>query len=138
MPKLIGIGGVFLFAQRTELLATWYQRHLGFAFEQIVRDDQSPTYYQELYYRDLLDSDQKRHTVFAIMPATHELSVPRNQTMINYQVDDLETLVHQLNSAGIACEPIQILRDAEGRGKFTHLSDPEGNRIELWEHLAGE
>lgn len=138
MPKLIGIGGVFLFAQSTEPLAAWYQRHLGFAFEQIMRDDQLTTYYQEIYYRDLLDPDQKRHTVFAIMPATHELSLPRNQAMINYQVDDLEAFVHRLSSAGIACEPIQIRRDAEGRGKFTQLSDPEGNQIELWEHLVGE
>jgi hypothetical protein len=28
--------------------------------------------------------------------------------------------------------------DAEGQGKFVRLLDPEGHRIELWQHLADE
>lgn len=135
MPKIMGIGGVFLFAQDTALLADWYTRHLGFVLEPIVGDDQAVTYYQELYYRDLNDPHKKLHTVFAIMPTKEGLSTPRNQAMINYQVDDLDAFVQQLYAAGIATEPIQIAADAEGKGKFTHLSDPEGNRIELWQHI---
>src|SRR5512133_489646 len=135
MPKIIGIGGVFIFAANTDLLADWYTLHLGFSFDQIVENDQSVTYYQELYYRNLNDPDKKLHTVFAIMPAKQELSVPRNQTMINYQVDDLEAFVKQLHNAGITTDPIHIGPDAEGDGKFTHLRDPEGNRIELWQHI---
>src|SRR6266487_2660001 len=45
MPKIIGIGGVFIFAHNTELLADWYQRHLGFSLERMVEDDQEVTYW---------------------------------------------------------------------------------------------
>ncbi len=135
MAKIIGIGGVFIFAQNTELLAAWYTRHLGFSLERIVEEDQFSTYYQELYYRDQNDADKKLHTVFAIMPARQELSQVRNQAMINYRVDDLEAFVRQLDDSGIATDPIHLAADGEGNGKFTHLYDPEGNRIELWEHI---
>jgi catechol 2,3-dioxygenase-like lactoylglutathione lyase family enzyme len=136
MPRLIGIGGVFLFAEDTQRLAEWYQRHLGFQLARMGAAGQPPTFYEELYYRDLAHPEHKLHTVFAIMPADGPLATPRNQAMINYRVDDLEALVAELAAAGIVCEPIQIAADAEGSGKFTHLSDPEGNRIELWEHIS--
>ena len=136
MPKIIGIGGVFLFARDTGLLADWYTRHLGFSLERMVEDDQSVTYYQELYYRNLDDPEMKLHTVFAIMPAREELSATRDQAMINYRVDDLGAFVERLHEAGVETGPVHIAMDGEGRGKFTRLSDPEGNRIELWEHLG--
>jgi glyoxylase I family protein len=138
MAKVTGIGGVFIFAENTELLAAWYTGHLGFSLDRLVEDDQSVTYYQELYYRDLNDPDKRLHTVFAIMPARQKLGEIRNQAMINYRVDDLDALVKQLNDAGIATDPIHIGADAEGNGKFTHLYDPEGNRIELWQHIDSE
>ena len=135
MPKIVGIGGVFIYASNTEALADWYSRHLGFSLDRIVEDDQSVTYCQELYYRSLNDPQKKLHTVFEIMPAKQLLSTPRNQAMINYQVDDLEAFVKRLLDAGIATDPIHVGPDAEGMGKFTHLYDPEGNRIELWQHI---
>jgi predicted enzyme related to lactoylglutathione lyase len=135
MPRLIGIGGVFLYARDTERLADWYMRHLGFALERYAEGDQQPTFYQPLGHRDLDDPERKLYTVFAIMPAKHELGPVRNQAMINYAVDELDALVRQLNDAGIATEPVSLQDDGQGQGKFTHLSDPEGNRIELWEHL---
>lgn len=136
MPSVLGIGGVFLFANDTERLATWYAEHLGFAIERMAGDGHAPTFYQELYYRDLHQPDTKLHTVFAIMPADQPLAELRNQAMINYRVDNLDALVSRLNAAGVATEAIHVLADAEGLGKFTHLYDPEGNRIELWEHLT--
>jgi predicted enzyme related to lactoylglutathione lyase len=102
----------------------------------MVEEDQSSTYFQELYYRDLNDPDKKLHTVFAIIPARQEISEIRNQAMVNYRVDDLDAFVKQLNDAGIATDPIEIWADGEGKGKFTHLYDPEGNRIELWQHIG--
>lgn len=135
MAHLIGIGGVFLFAQDAKGLAAWYAKHLGFELTYMVEPDQTETYYQELYYRDLHDPELKLHTVFAIMAAKQPLAPVRNQAMINYRVDDLEAFVRQLQAAGIATDPIRSGPDAEGQGKFTHLLDPEGNRIELWQHL---
>jgi predicted enzyme related to lactoylglutathione lyase len=50
--------------------------------------------------------------------------------MINFRVDDLEELLRKLESEGIhALGPIQVY----DYGKFAHILDPEGNKIELWE-----
>lgn len=135
MTKIIGIGGVFLFSRDPDSLASWYQRHLGFSLRRLVEEDQSATYYQEIYYRDLDAPDKKLHTVFAIMQVKSEISEQRNQAMINYRVDDLDAFVKRLNSEGVSTEAVQVLEDAEGKGKFTHLLDLDGNRIELWQHI---
>lgn len=99
-------------------------------------------YYIELYYRSLSKPKKKLHTVFAIMPPEAQqlpkrLSRLRNQTMVNYRFDDLEEFVEELKRKQIAIDPILEGPDAKGIGKFTHLSDPEGNRIELWEPSSG-
>jgi predicted enzyme related to lactoylglutathione lyase len=50
--------------------------------------------------------------------------------MINYRVDNLDTLVEELKGQGVT-----ILDEIETYefGKFIHILDPEGNKIELWE-----
>lgn len=50
--------------------------------------------------------------------------------MINYRVQDLTTLVEELKGNGVT-----ILDEIESfdYGKFIHILDPEGNKIELWE-----
>jgi glyoxylase I family protein len=135
MTRIMGIGGVFIYAQSPELLAAWYEHNLGFSFERMTEGDTSPTFYQVLTYRDLDEPDIKMQTVFSIMPSQHELGPLRNQAMINYRVDDMDLFVQQLTGAGIAVDPVETWADGEGMGKFTHLFDPEGNRIELWQHI---
>ena len=50
--------------------------------------------------------------------------------MINYRVENIEALVKELKAAGV-----NVLDDIESYdyGKFVHIMDPEGNKIELWE-----
>ena len=50
--------------------------------------------------------------------------------MINYRVADLEWLVEKLKEEGVT-----VLDDIErfDYGKFVHILDSEGNKIELWE-----
>ena len=50
--------------------------------------------------------------------------------MINYRVEDLEWLVDELKK-----ERVTVLDDIETHdyGKFVHILDLEGNKIELWE-----
>lgn len=48
--------------------------------------------------------------------------------MINYRVDNLELLIEELKKTGlIICDEIESFDD----GKFVHILDPEGNKIEL-------
>jgi predicted enzyme related to lactoylglutathione lyase len=50
--------------------------------------------------------------------------------MINYRVADLVSLVEQLKNDGVTiCDTIEVV----SYGKFVHIMDIEGNKIELWE-----
>jgi len=50
--------------------------------------------------------------------------------MINYRVDNLEALVEELKKEGVT---IVDSIESYDYGKFIHILDAEGNKIELWE-----
>ena len=50
--------------------------------------------------------------------------------MINYRVQHIEALVQQLKKSGV--NVVDKIEEYE-YGKFVHIMDPEGNKIELWE-----
>ena len=50
--------------------------------------------------------------------------------MINYRVENLEALVEQLKNEGVT---IVDKIEASEYGKFVHIIDVEGNKVELWE-----
>lgn len=52
--------------------------------------------------------------------------------MINYRVQNIEGLVKQLKNQGVEVLDEIITYDY---GKFVHILDPEGNKIELWEPI---
>ncbi len=128
--KVSGIGGAFIYSNNPKALAEWYSKHLGI---ELASDEPGGTYYTETWYRDPDDPAKKPHAIFAIMPAAEPLGPPGGGCMINFWVEDLASLAEQLRQAGIPVEPIAVEKDAEGYGKFTHMNDPEGNRIELWQ-----
>jgi predicted enzyme related to lactoylglutathione lyase len=53
--------------------------------------------------------------------------------MLNFQVDDLNSLLEALSAAGVLVDP---KREDSEYGKFGWFTDPEGNRVELWEPPA--
>ncbi len=55
------------------------------------------------------------------------------QAMVNYRVDDLDALLTQLAAAGVTIDP---KREDADYGRFAWITDPEGNRIELWQPLV--
>jgi predicted enzyme related to lactoylglutathione lyase len=52
--------------------------------------------------------------------------------MINYRVENLDALVEDLKKEGVT-----VLDNVEtyDYGKFVHIMDLEGNKIELWEPI---
>ena len=50
--------------------------------------------------------------------------------MLNYIVDDLDATLAELRAAGVTVDERVEEYDY---GKFGWISDPDGNRIELWE-----
>ena len=55
--------------------------------------------------------------------------------MINYRVQNIEGLVRNLKANGVT-----VLNEIEtfDYGKFVHIMDAEGNKIELWEPIDSE
>ena len=118
MARVTGIGGIFFRAANPEKLAEWYETHLGIS--KVPSDYDSPVWTQEA-----------GPTVFAPFPdETDYFGSPENQWMLNLRVDDQEGMAARLGAAGIA---VEIAPETYPNGRFAHLSDPEGNRIELWQ-----
>lgn len=118
MEKVSGIGGVFFRAEDPVALAEWYERHLGVT--------KTPPNYDEPVWEQTAGP-----TVFAPFPMeTDYFGNARQQAMVNFRVADLDAMVAQLEGAGIA---VDVDSEVYPNGRFAHLSDPEGNRIELWQ-----
>jgi catechol 2,3-dioxygenase-like lactoylglutathione lyase family enzyme len=128
MVRALMIGGVFLLSRDPDALAEWYRRHLGWELSYLPEEG----YYTELYFREHDRPEQAQHLVFAIMPGDPG---PGEGHIVNYRVDDLDAIVAGLHDAGVETSAVTQGPDAEGTGKFVRLRDPEGHRIELWQHL---
>jgi len=122
------IGGVFLLSRDPAALAEWYRRHLGLQLEFLPNEG----YYSELYFRENDRPEDVRHLVFAIMPGDPGAGEGH---IVNYRVDDIEAVVASLHEEGVKTSAITQGPDADGEGRFARLRDPEGHRIELWQHL---
>lgn len=118
MEKVTGIGGIFFRAKNPELVARWYQEHLGVS--PIPKSDDATPWMQEA-----------GATHFAPFEAETEYFGAKSQSwMINFRVNDLKAIVAQLRNAGI-----EVVLDTDNypNGTFARLHDPEGNPIELWQ-----
>jgi catechol 2,3-dioxygenase-like lactoylglutathione lyase family enzyme len=133
MGRALMIGGFFLLSRDPAALADWYRRHLGCELGYLPDDD---TFYAELYFREADRPEQRQHLVYAIMPG--DPGKPGSGHIVNYRVDELDPIVASLRAAGVETSPVTVGPDAEGQGKFMRCQDPEGHRIELWEHLGSE
>src|SRR5215472_16024151 len=118
MEKVAGIGGLFFRAHDPKALGNWYLQHLGIALTPTSND--SPVWQQ-----------QAGPTVFSPFPETSGyFGDPHKVWMVNFRVRDLDKIVAQLRSAGIA---VKVDPQAYPNGRFARLQDPEGNPIELWQ-----
>jgi predicted enzyme related to lactoylglutathione lyase len=69
-------------------------------------------------------------TVWSIFPDDTDYFGPsRSPFMINYRVANLDRMLEQLRSGGVAVEKVEDY----DYGRFAWITDPEGNRVELWE-----
>ena len=127
MPKVTGIGGVFFRSDNPESLRDWYAEHLG-----IPVDDGGYVVFQ---WKDGSDERQPGSTVWAPFARDTSYFGAPVPFMINFRVDDLDGLLEALRASGVQVD--DDIEDMEGIGRFGHLTDPEGNRIELWEPAEG-
>ena len=71
-------------------------------------------------------------TVFATFESDTDYFGSRTQqTMLNFRVRDLDAMLAQLRASG--ADVADETQDMDGVGRFGWVTDPEGNRIELWQ-----
>jgi predicted enzyme related to lactoylglutathione lyase len=122
MKKVTGIGGVFFKCKDPKAINEWYKTHLGF--------ETSP-YGTSFEWREIDDSTKKGLTQWNPFPENTKYFEPSTKDfMINYRVDNLEALVEELKK-----DNVTIVDNIETYdfGKFVHILDMEGNKIQLWE-----
>lgn len=123
MAKITGIGGVFFKCKgEPAALAAWYEKHLGMPL--------APWGGAALRWPEDKAEDNGV-TAWAIAKSDTKWFAPSDAPfMINYRVDDLTGLLANLRAAGV-----EILKGPESHenGKFAWVSDPDGNKVELWE-----
>ena len=125
MEQVTGIGGIFFKARQPEQLAAWYREHLGIAAQDGHAD---------FAWREKDRPEQIGRTVWSIFAADTDYFGPsRPAFMVNYRVANLERMLEQFRHQGIAVEKVEEF----DYGRFAWITDPEGNRIELWEPKAG-
>ena len=121
VERVTGIGGIFLRARDPAALAAWYAEHLGIDVEE--------------WHGSVLRASGGETLVWAVFPSdTEYFGRLDQQAMVNYRVRDLEAMLAQLHDTGVSVEgPME-----HENGRFGWGIDPEGNRFELWEPVAGQ
>ena len=122
-PKVTGIGGIFFFSDNPKETKDWYAKNLGFD----VNEWGSVSF----DYRDVDKPEEIIPLQWSPFKKGDESFVPsKKDFMINYRVQNIEGLVEKLKENGVT-----ILDSIEtyDYGKFVHIMDAEGNKIELWE-----
>jgi predicted enzyme related to lactoylglutathione lyase len=115
MERVLGVGGYFMRAADPAALGAWYRDCLGLDADEngLWRPEAGPT-------------------VFATFEAETDYFGSRaQQTMLNFRVRDLDAMLAQLRAKG--ADVGDETQDMEGVGRFGWVTDPEGNRIELWQ-----
>ncbi len=123
MPKVRGIGGIFFKTTDPEALNDWYRKHLGI--------EAQPNQGAMFKWRQSDDPSKEELTVWATFPAsTDYFGKSKSDVMVNYIVDDLDTALEELRAQGVQVDEHVERCDY---GNFGWITDPAGNRIELWQ-----
>ena len=122
-PKVTGIGGVFFCSDNLKETKEWYTKNLGIEINDWgsssfdTRNVNRPDEITSLQWKPFKKGDEY-------------FSPSKKDFMINYQVQNIEGLVSNLKENGVTILDSIASYDF---GKFVHIMDAEGNKIELWE-----
>jgi predicted enzyme related to lactoylglutathione lyase len=120
--KVTGIGGVFFKCKDPKKVRAWYQTHLG-----IVTNEYGAVF----EWWQGADSTKKGFTQWSPFNETTKYFAPSSKEfMINFRVNNINLLVKELKSNGVI---VTDTIETYDYGKFVHIMDLEGNKIELWE-----
>ncbi len=119
--KVTGIGGIFFKCKDPKKLKAWYKANLGLNTNQ---------YGAVFEWRQGADTTQKGFTQWSPFNEKTKYFEPSTKDfMINYRVGNLTALVEQLKKDSVT---VADTIETYDYGKFVHIIDLEGNKIELW------
>jgi predicted enzyme related to lactoylglutathione lyase len=122
LKRVTGIGGIFFKCKDPKALREWYLTHLGLNTNQ---------YGSVFEWYQGADSTKKGFSQWSPFKETTKYFAPSTKEfMINYRVDNLDLLLVELKKEGVTIADTMQTYDY---GKFVHIMDLEGNKIELWE-----
>jgi predicted enzyme related to lactoylglutathione lyase len=122
IKKVTGIGGIFFKCKDPAKLREWYKTNLGINTNQ---------YGAVFEWRQGADTTKKGFTQWSPFKETTKYFEPsKKDFMINYRVADLKALVDELKKSGVT---VVDTIETYDYGKFVHILDLEGNKLELWE-----
>lgn len=121
-PKVTGIGGIFFFTDNPKETREWYAKNLG-----LDTNDWGSTFES----RNINNPDEVNALQWSPFKNGSEYFAPsKKEFMINYRVQNIEGLVKNLKENGVTVVDEIV---AHEYGKFVHIMDADGNKIELWE-----
>lgn len=124
IPKVTGIGGIFFFTDNPKETREWYATNLGLEVNDWGSTFESRNIHNPEEINSLQWSPFKKDDEY--------FSPSKKDFMINYRVQNIEGLVNKLKENNVT-----VLDDIASYdyGKFVHILDAEGNKIELWEPI---
>lgn len=122
-PKVTGIGGIFFFSDNPQETNEWYTKNLG-----IELNEWGSSSFES---RNIDRPDEINSLQWCPFKKGDEYFSPSpKEFMINYRVQNIEALVTKLKENGVTILDNIATYDY---GKFVHIMDAEGRKIELWE-----
>ena len=124
IPKVTGIGGIFFFSDNPDEMKEWYRKNLGL---------ETNEYGSSFEFRNANRPEEINYLQWSPFEKGSEYFEPsKKEFMINYRVQNIQGLVNKLKANGVTI--IDEIETFE-YGKFVHIMDSEGNKIELWEPI---
>jgi predicted enzyme related to lactoylglutathione lyase len=121
-PRVTGIGGIFFGSENPNETREWYGKNLGLAIDE---------YGSPFEFRNANNPEEINYLRWSPMKKGSEYFAPsKKEFMINYRVYNIDGLVRKLKMNGATI--LDSIASYE-YGKFVHIMDPDGNKIELWE-----
>ena len=121
-PKITEEREIFFFCENPKETREWYKKNLG-----IDTNDYGASFES----RNMQNPDEINILQWSPFKQGSDYFAPsKKEFMINYRVQNIEGLLEQLRQNGVT-----ILDEIQSYdyGKFLHIMDAEGNKIELWE-----
>ena len=121
MASVLGLGGVFFKAKDPVALIGWYRDVLGLEVED---------WGGVVFKPAAMAAQPGAGTVFSPFASDTGYFAPSTKEfMLNLAVDDLDGILARCAEHGVEA----TIQPDESMGRFAHILDPEGTKIELWQ-----